>query len=173
MAKGLPRSLANAKAGTEQTPRRVRYTAKNLALTITGGASTAVGAGTVVLGGLPQGNILLLGGVGYLQFSSAAAAVATDWEGDFAIGTTADANSTLAAGDVDIIASTEIGAATSKVSPLIRCTRTTAAVIDNTANDLELNLNVLTDDNDVTDVTAAAFLVNGYLDLVYIVLGDD
>lgn len=171
--KGLPRSLARAKAGNEMTPRRVRYVAKDLALTVTGGASTAAGSGTVVLGGLPEGNIFFLGGLGYFQFSSTSDEVQADWQGDFGIGTTPDANATLATTDVNIIGATEIAAATAKVSPMLKVSNVTHALIDNTENDLELNINLLTDDDDVTDSEEAVFLVNGYLDLVYIVLGDD
>lgn len=171
--KGLPRSLAHAKPGNELVPRRVTYPVRDLAITVTGGASTAVGAGTAVLGGLPEGQVLILGAFCSLQFSSDSDEVAADWQGNFAIGSTADDNSTLDGTDVNVIGSTAIGAATAKLSPVVAAVKGGVVLLDNTADDLELNLNMTTADDDVTDSEEAVFTANGYVDVVYIVLGDD
>jgi hypothetical protein len=173
MAKGLPRSLANAKPGNEISPRRIRYVANSLVVSVTGGAATAKGFGTTVLGGLPEGNILVLGGIAYLKLSSTDDDVIATFGADLSIGTTATADATLDGTDVNILAETSMGTASGKATALVRNTIAALAMIDNTAADLELNLNVITDDNSVTDSLVGTFLCDGYVDLVYIVLGDD
>jgi hypothetical protein len=170
--KGLPRSLAHAKAGTEVAPKRVTYNIKNLTVNVTGGASTALGFGSAVLGGLPEGNILVLGGIAYVQLTSTDADVIATFGANIGIGTTPVSDATLTNGDVDVVSDTDMGTASAKATALVR-KAATASLIDNTANDLELNLNVLTDDNSVTDSLVGTFLANGVLELVYIVLGDD
>lgn len=180
MAKGLPRSLAHAVPGTELAPRRIRYTAKNLALTVVS-ITTGAGSGTVVLGDFPEGNILLLGGAAYLRFSTADADITSaTWNGDYAIGTTPDANVTIDTTDLDIIndgagspAAVAVGPAASKISPVTRGILNTTKLFDNTDGSLELNLNFLVDAGDIGDGATASFTVDGYVDLVYIVLGDD
>lgn len=177
MAKGLPRSLAHAVPGTEVFVKRYRYLVKNLTVTVTAGASTAKGFGTAVLGTFPQGNILLLGGVSYLQFRTADADAIAAWEGEYAIGTAATADATLTGTDGNIIALADIAAATAKLSPVTRgvcpADATQIEIYDNTASTINLNLNMTTDDDSITDSLVADFTVNGYVDLVYIVLGDD
>lgn len=171
--KGLPRSLAHAKPGTEVAPRRVRYEARDLIVNVTGGASTAKGFGTTVLGGLPEGNILVLGGIAYFALSSSDADVIATFGANIAIGTTPTADAVYDASDADIVSDTDMGTASSKATAIVRKAVAALAMIDNTANDLELNFNVITDDNSVTDAAVGTFLANGYLELVYIVLGDD
>jgi hypothetical protein len=179
MGKGLPYSTKRAEAGAEPAVRRVTYPVKDISLTVTAGASTNKGFGTAVLGYLPEGNILLLGGVSYLQFTTSSANAIAAWEGEYSVGTTATADATLTGGtDDNLIAVADIAAATAKASPVIRGasgtgSSNTVRLLDNTAGDLELNLNMTTDDDSVTDSLTAAFTVNGYVDLVYIVLGDD
>ena len=111
----------------------------------------------------------------YLQFrgSGSDANLAADWEGDFSIGTTPTADATLTGTDVDIVASSPIAAATAEVSPRTRGVNATQAMFDNTDGSLELNLNLITDDNDVTDSQVVNMTVNGELHIAYIVLGDD
>lgn len=173
MAKGLPRSIAHAKAGTEPSPRRVRYDVKNLALSISS-VTTADGSGTVVVGDFPEGNILYLGGIAYLRFSTTDADITSAvWEGDYSIGTTATADTTLDGTDVNLIASSAVGPAVSKISPVTRGAGATLAMFDNTDGSLEVNLNAKVDAAHIGDGATGSFTVDGYVELVYIVLGDD
>lgn len=172
--KGYLRGLARGRPQLQALRRqRVKLTAK--AIQIDG--ATGVGYGSAVIGDLPEGNILLLGAVAYLQFTKAASAsgITATFDGDFSIGTTATADATLSTTDANIIASTALGAATAGVSPVVRGVSAVPAVstvLDNTDGSLELNLNLIIDDaatsGDDQDLT-----VTGYADLVYAVLGDD
>lgn len=173
MAKGLPYSNKRGNPTAVPQVRRVSYPVKNLEITVTAGASTALGFGTAVLGDLPEGNILFLGGISYLQFFTADTDASATWDGDYSIGTTATADTTLNSTDADLIVSSPIGAATARLSPVARGEGSTVNMFNNTDGSLELNLNVITDDNAITDSLAATFTVNGYVELVYIVLGDD
>lgn len=173
MAKGLPRSLSRAPAAADPVVKKVTYPVNNLSVTVAAGVA-AVGFGTSVIAGLPQGNILLLGAVCYMRFSTSDADIIATFDGDFAIGTTPTADVDVAdAGEANIIASTALGAATAKVSPTLRATNVTTAVLDNTDGSMELNLNLLIDDASITDSQSAVFLANGVVYLVYAVLGDD
>jgi len=174
MGKGLPRSMSRGAPQRQEVIKQV-FVIEDLALEVTGGASTAAGFGTAVLGDLPEGNILLLGAVSYLQFSGsgADAALAADWEGDYSIGSTATADATLSTTDADIIPSTALAAATAEVSPRTRGAGATQSIIDNTDGSAEININLITDDNDVTDSTAVDLTVSGELHIAYIILGDD
>lgn len=167
--KGLKRTLKNQLGDILQN---VTIPVRNVALAVADGAP---GFGTVVLAGLPQGNILFLGAVGYLQFFSASATITATFDGDYSIGTVATVDTDLAdANEADIIPSTSMGAATAKLSPVVRGVSTDALgglIIDNTDGSLELNLNVLIDDAAISG--AAAFIVNGTVSLAYLVMGDD
>lgn len=166
--KGLPRSLAHANLGMSRN-----IPVRNLAIRTTG--ASGVGYGTAVITDLPEGNILFLGAVAYLQFTKLDAGTTATFDGDFAIGTAPTADATLSGSEVDIIPSTALGAATAGVSPMVRATHTAAVagtVYDNTDGSLELNLNLLIDDAAVS-ADDQDFTVNGVVSLVYIVVGDD
>lgn len=168
--KGLPRSTSRAKqASTPVVTRRIQI--RNLQVTVAG--TTGVGFGSVAIEGLPQGNILFLGAVAYAQFSKNGDADVQDaFDGDFSVGTVPTVDVDLAdSGEADIIASTPLGAATAGLSPALRATNATQSILDNTDGTLELNLNLLIDDANISG--SATFLVNGSLNLAYIVLGDD
>lgn len=170
MAKGLPRSMSRGAAVRQEIIKQV-VKVKNVTVTVAG--ATGVGFGTAVIGDLPKGNILLLGAVAYMQFTGPTSAnVADDWEGDFSIGSAATADATLDGAEVDIIPSTAIAAATAEASPRTRATNATQAMLNNTDNALELNLNLIVDDADI-GADDLAFTANGELHLAYIVLGDD
>lgn len=175
MPKGLPYSNRRGDPAASQNVRIVTYPVNALEVTVTAGASTAKGFGTVVLGDFPEGNILFMGGISYLQFSTTDTDAITTWDGDYSLGTTATADTTLDSTDVNLIASSPIGAATARVSPVARGASAADAseVFDNTDGSLEINLNVITDDDSITDSLAATFTVNGYVKLVFAVLGDD
>lgn len=174
MTKGLQRTLArgagSSSAASGVTKKTIRVNA--VALSIDG--ATGVGFGTAVIGDFPQGNILFFGAAAYLQFTkgSAATGIQATFDGDYSIGTTATADATLTGTDVNIVASSALGAATDGVSPVARGVGSTQAMLDNTDGSLELNLNMLVDDANISaddqPVTAT-----GYVTLAYVVLGDD
>jgi hypothetical protein len=169
MTKGLHRSLSRGK-GTKQSVQKGIIPVKDLAISIAG--TTGVGYGSAVIGELPQGNILVLGAVAYLQFFSASANVTATYDGDYAIGTTPTADATVTGTDADIIPLTALGAATAKLSPVVRGASTGAgAMFDNTDDSLELNLNLLIDDAATSGT--APMTANGHVIISYIVLGDD
>lgn len=171
MSKGLPRSLGRANPLMAAVLKQ-RIDVSDVAIAVTDGAP---GFGTVVIGDLPQGNILFLGAVAYLQFSTADADVTATFDGDFAIGTVATANGNVSdSGEADIIPSSALGAATAKLSPRVRAVSTDAlggGFMDNTDGSLEVNLNLLIDDAAISG--DASFTANGVVWLVYSVLGDD
>lgn len=163
--KGLPRSLAKANLGISRN-----IPVRNLAIRTTG--LSGVGFGTSVIADLPEGNILLLGAVAYLQFTKLDAGTTTTFDGDYSIGSAATADVTLSGAEVDIIGSTALGAATAGLSPIVRGANATQVILDNTDGSLELNLNLLIDDAAVS-ANDQDFTVSGVVTLAYIVLGDD
>jgi hypothetical protein len=173
MGKGLPRSMSRGEPLRQEIIKQT-VTVRDATLSIDG--ASGVGFGSVVIGDFPEGNILVLGAVAYMQFTGpTAATLADDWEGDFAIGSTPASDATATATDINVITSTPIAAATAEVSPRTRGTSTATDldhVLDNTDGSLELNLTLLVDDADIS-ADGLDFTVNGELQLVYIVLLDD
>lgn len=169
--KGLLRSLSRAKQSAAPV---VKKTIPLLDFPIVVAGATGIGFGSAVVMNLPEGNILLLGLVLNATFSKSAGAtgVQAAFDGDFGLGTTPASDATITAGDVDLVASTALGAATSGVSPVQRGTNATQVIINNTAADLEVNLNLLIDDANI-NADAQTILVNGDLVIAYIVLSDD
>ncbi len=171
--KGLPRSLSRGDP-TRQEIIKQTFVVRNGALVVAG--ASGVGFGTLVIGDLPEGNILMLGAVSYLQFDGPISANVDDaWEGQYAIGTVPNANTTLTAGDEDLIQDTDLAAATVEVGVRTRGVHLpadTGEIHDNTDGSLELNLNLLVDDAHIgaDDLT---FTVNGEFTLLYSVLMDD
>lgn len=175
--KGLQRSL-NRGPQPQQDLQNIHVPISG-SLDITGVAAT-VDAGSFVIGGLPQGNILIMGAVAYVEVDGGVDAHIVDtWDGDYGIGSIPNADVDLAdAGDDDIIPSTALLAGgADKLSPRARATSTEAveqgAILDNTDGSLELNFNLLIDDNVITDTEVGTFAVTGDLFLAYVVLGDD
>ena len=169
MAKGLPKSLKQAKRTNS-----VRHIRINKTMTVSA-VSTAVGFGTTVIGDFLEGNISFLGAVAYVQISGsgADANLAGNWEGDFSIGTAPTADVTLNGSEVDIIASTSLPAATNEIGVRTRAVNATPAIFDNTDNSLEINLNVLVDAANIVDDSSVTLTVVGDLFINYVVLGDD
>ena len=177
MSKGLQRSLGRGPV-TKQDVQNLHYAISG-SLDITGVAAT-VDAGTFVIGGLPQGNILLLGAVSYVAVDAGTdAEVIDNWAGDYGIGSIPNADVDLAdAGDDNFIPSTALLAGgADKLSPRARATSTVGTeqgvILDNTDGSLELNFNLLIDDNVIDDAGVGTFLVTGDLFLALVVLGDD
>ena len=168
MGKGLPRSL---KARSRQIGLQDRVVPIDQVITVDG--LTGIGFGSIRLEGLPEGNILLLGAVVSVQFSGsgADANLVDTWDGDFGIGSTPADDATITGTDVNIIASTALGAATAEVSPLTRVENITAAMIDNKAGTGSVNLSLLVDDANI-DADGVLITALGQLHLAYIMLGD-
>jgi len=174
MTKGLERSLSRGSALTQHTMKQT-FTLDALAITVDGAAG--IGFGTVVLGGLPEGNLLFLGATGYISVAGpgSSANLVDTWNGDFGVGTTPADDATITAGDIDIVGSTALGPAVAEVSPRTRGTSVnadTGEVHDNTDGSLELNLNVLVDDADI-DADGIAMTATGEVQLLFSMLGDD
>lgn len=172
MGKGLPRSTRRAAPG-EAALVRLRYKLDALAVSVDG--ATGVGWGTSVLGDLPEGNLYIAAAVAYVQITEAAAGITATFDGDFGIGTTPATDATITGGDVNIIPSTALGAATASVSPVVRGVSSGGAmgtILDNTDGSLELNFNLLIDDAAIS-ADDSAVTVTGYVDVLLAVLGDD
>lgn len=172
MGKGLPRSMKAGASPMRQTVIRQHYKVEDLAISVDG--ATGVGFGSAVLGDFPEGNILFLGAVAYMQFSGggADAGLVDTFDGDYGIGTTPASDATITGADVDIIASAALGAATAEVSPRARGSNATQAIFDNTDGSLELNLNLLIDDANIS-ADDVAITANGDLVILYAVMMDD
>jgi hypothetical protein len=171
MGKGLPYSIGRGPAANAPIKKKT-IALRDLAINVSA-TSTAVGWGTAVISDFEQGNILFLGAVANLQFTTADTDASATWDGDYSIGTTPTADNTLSSTDANIVGSTAIGAATARVSPVARGTGSTLAIFDNTDGSLEINLNMLIDAANITDDTTVNLTVDGELYIAYIVLGDD
>lgn len=173
MPKGLPRSLSRGRA--LKKPIINQTIRVNTLVTVTA-AATGVGFGNVALAAFPEGNVLFLGAVANLRFSALGAnatnAIAA-FNGDYAIGSGADADGTLSGTEVNLVTSTALGPAVARVTPFARGTGATQAVLNNTARTLNMNLNVLVNAADITDATSVTLTVEGTLDIAYVMLGDD
>ena len=172
MGKGLPRSMSRGAPQRQEIVRQVVKINHAVAVTATG---AAVGFGASVIGDLPEGNILFLGAVGYLQLSGSGSDANLDatWDGDFSVGTAPTVDVILSGADADIIASTALGAATAEVSPRVRAVNATQAMFDNTDGSLELNLSVLIDAANIVDGATVNLTARGTLQLAYVVMLDD
>lgn len=169
--KGLQRSMARGpRADQPVVKRRIPF---DKSLSFTGITDTVVHQ-QAVIGGLPAGNLLLLGAVAYLTLQGPTSANLTnDFEGDYSVGSAPNADTSLSGTDVDIVGSQAIAAATAELSPTVRGVNATQAILDNTDGAMELNLNVLLDANEVTNAQVVAIRARGVLEIAYIVLGDD
>lgn len=170
--KGLPRSLSRGNAHL-QTVSKIKVAVDHTVTVSATGA--AIGFGSVVLSGLPEGQLKMTAAACKLDFSgSGADANLTDtWSGDFGIGTTAADDATITGTDVDVIASTALGPAVAEVAPTANAINGSSAVFDNTEADLELNLNVLVDAADITDDESVDLTVTGVVEFIFVTLLDD
>ena len=171
MGKGLPRSHSGVPK-SHTVNKQIDVNGKVISVAGTAG----VGFGSVVIEGLPEGNILLQGIACSLSFagSGADANLIDTWAGDFAIGTTPVDDGTATVGDIDLVALQAIGPATAEVVAPVRGVSTQtehALILDNTAGTLEINLNLLIDDASISGTVPIT--VGGFVSLSYIVLGDD
>lgn len=173
MSKGLSRSLGRGNPLIAKIMKQT-FVAKDLVLDMDG--ASGVGFATVVLGDFPEGNILLLGAVSYLSVraSGSEAGLLAAWEGDVGVGTTPMSDATISAGDEDIIAS-HSHIAVAEIGPRTRGTSLaadTGEIHDNTDGSLEINVNVLIDDDDISADDIEMF-VDGEVTISFVMMGDD
>lgn len=165
--KGLPRSLKSADKSGAIVAALVL---NNVAISVADGAP---GFGSVAIGQLPQGEILLLGAFAEFVFTSASGTITNTWTGSYSVGTVGTADGDLVdLNEATIIQATTISAATLKVSPETRGTNAIAnsgLIISNQSNNTQLFLSLLVDDAGISG--AAAFTVLGKLKLSYVNLG--
>jgi hypothetical protein len=174
MSKGLPRSRSRGLPTLNPIIKKT-FVAKGLPLVIDG--ATGVGFGSCVLGGFPEGNLLVLGMVGYLAVTTEeTVGIVDDWEGDFGIGTTPADDATISGADVDLIASAALDAGASDKDierfRIASAVALTGTIFDNTAGDLEMNFNMLVDDDDIS-ADGIDFVVDGEVTILFSVLSDD
>lgn len=173
MSKGLARSLKRAPPVVAPIIKQ-RIPVRAVAIAAVG--ATGVGFGFATGFALPQGNILFLGAVSYLRFSKNGDVDIQDaFDGDYSIGTVGTVDVDVAdADEATIIPSTPLGAATAGLSPVVRGASTDAlggGIIDNTDSSKTLIINLLIDDANISGT--ASMLVEGYIDISMVVLGDD
>jgi len=146
---------------------------RNVPIAITD-PGAAIAWGTAVIGDFPEGNIKYQGCVGYVTLDeNGDAGISDTFNSDFAVGTAPTADATLAGAEVDLIAETAIAAATAGVTPRTRATGAAEDGIyfDNTDGSLEINLQVLIDDADIS--ASGNILADVDLTISYIVMDDD
>jgi hypothetical protein len=138
-------------------------------------AGAGVGFGFAILdaAGLPPGDFVVLGGVAWLRFEEfpLSANIIDAWNGDFSLGTSGTADVTLSGNEVNILASTPIGPATTGVIARARYAIPAVAASVNNNTPGGLNLNLLIDAADITDATSPIVLVTGMIALALAPLG--
>lgn len=171
MTKGLPRSLSRGKALREAVTKIQIPINHVVTVTATG---AAIGFGSTVLGGLPEAYLKIMAVAIKVQFTGPTTAdLADTFDGDFSVGTTPASDATLTGGDVDLISSTALGAATAEVSPVLTVADGVDLVLDNTENDLEINLNLLIDAANITDDAEVDITARGVIEIVLVTMLDD
>jgi len=173
MGKGLPYSHKRG-PHVEQGITKLRIEVDDVV--VVSATAAAIGWGTGVLQGLPEGNLMFLGAIANVNFagSGADANLVDTWSGDFGVGTTPADDATITAADVDLIPSTAIGAATAEVIATVRAESTANGVFfNNTDGSLEVNFNLLIDAADITDDESVNITVKGVVTLSMVVIEDD
>lgn len=166
--KGMKRTLGRNPVQQAVAKQVIKF--KDVPISVAG--TTGVGFGSAVIGDFPAGNILFLGAAAYATFTTADADVQATFDGDYSIGTVPTADTDVSdSGEADITPSAALGAATAGVSPRVRSANATPAMFDNTDGSLEINLNLLIDDANISGT--GSFTATGELYILYSVLGDD
>jgi hypothetical protein len=162
MAKGLPRSLGKSKA---QGFQNAKTSLTDIPLSVSA-VGAGVGFGSLSLDdlALPEGDVIVLGIVANLSFTSEDANIAATWSGDFSIGTKATIDADLVDDDeANLLPSTAIGPAVADVIASARY----AAVPVEAAQILELDapeplkINMLVDAANITDASTGVISVSG------------
>lgn len=166
MTKGLKRTLKRASSSDLSLIKTIPLT--NLSFLVDG--ASGVGFGSVVVDGLPKGNLSILSVFTNVNFTTSSSGVTSTFDGDFSIGTAPATSASLSGTVSNLIASTALGAATAKVSPTKRVVNATPLIVDNTDSSLEVNLSLLIDDANIS-ADDVVFLANGTVSFVIANLG--
>lgn len=169
--KGLPRSRSRGPALASLLIKRSIKFRKTVAMTDAGAAGAW---GTVVLEGIPQGNMVLLGAMLYATLTKGDANIIDAFTGNISLGSAATADATLSGSEVDLIPSTAVATGVAGVSANNRAASTATQnglVVDATAGTTKFNLNVIVPD--ASSTANSSFTVEGTLYVAYILLGDD
>lgn len=160
----------------------VRQTVLTLTSTpvVTGNTSGA-SFGSQKLYDFPEGRVLILGVTAYfssITFNTAAGAtgdIAGGGSGDYSLGSTATADATLSSTDVDLLPSTAMldpfvsGVGRSNVGSALAA----AAQFDGTTTAVDMYLNAIIDDADVSDGAASdSVYFTGTITFTWMLLGD-
>lgn len=176
MAKGYIRGRARSQASLDPNGfKRIRTTITNLSVTVTTITTSAGFAGIPLV--LPEGYVAIACAGGLLSYSTASTNVTNATFGsNLSIGTAADAAGTtsLAGALGSVAASTAAPAAVAKVVTNAKVFGGMAAQVnvDNHSANTTLFLNINVAAADMSDGTTAAFVFNGYIDVICAVLGD-
>lgn len=131
--------------------------------------------GGVVIGKLPEGNLLFLGAVAYATVDATGQAnVTNNWAGDFTIGTIGYGES----GEYDSIVDNTVltAGASDKITPRTRGAvnaNDQMRILDNTDGNLDLYFNMLVSNGYITPTETGTFTIDGVLYAAYVTLGDD
>src|SRR3982751_1545972 len=170
--KGMPRSMSRGNPSQSPITRiRIPVQARQFNMTDPG---AAVGWGTFPAGGLPEGNVIILGVMAYLKFTSVSGGLTATFTPTVALGTAATAASALTGAEVNLAAATALSAAVGGATPVGRVANTateSGLTVDNTDRTLNVNVNVTVPDAAIS--AAAVMQADGFVDVVCIVLGDD
>lgn len=172
MPKGLIRSMSRGSRQLDDIIKQV-LRVRNLAINVDG--LTGIGFGSATLGGLPEGNILYLGGVAYVTISTTAGGIITTFTGAYSLGTTATTDAVLSGTEINLVPQTTLAAATAGVSPRTRGSSgatESGVILNNTTNTLRTFLNLLIDDASIS-ANAQACTINADVFLSYTLLGDN
>ena len=171
---GLPRSLKRGGHLVKQNVTRTKIVIEDLDMNLPA-AGSAKAIGSAVIGDFPEGNILLLGAAAYLAFQKRGGDpdIVDTWEGDYAVGSVPNADTTISGAEEDIIPEKSIGPGVAGIIGRTRGVNAARVMLDNTDGSLEINLNVLIDGVSVVDDGTANITIDGEIELVYIVVGDD
>lgn len=169
MTKGLPRSL---RRGSQQQQIVTKLTIPLRGVLVNVSAVGAnIGWGTAVIGDFPNSHIKMMAAAASLRFSGPGTPNLEDnWTGTFSIGTDPTADATLNGSEVNIIASTNISAATGEVSPVVTAVNGVDAVFNNANGALEVNLNMTIAAASISDDQTVPIRVDGVVEITYITM---
>lgn len=153
MSKGLPRSkkgltstqntviiplagsrIIPAQPLTGTTPAQISGQTAGVAGSLISVAVGAPGFGSVLIQGLPKGNVQIEEVLANLQFICTDANLTQTFTGNFSIGTAAATSNVLAGNNVNVVPSTAISAATAGVSPLTLATPAALSLVLNNSD---------------------------------------
>ena len=172
MSKGLPLSMSRGNPIRQEIIKDV-ITVRDGSFNIIGEKGNISSSASLIISGLPKGNILFLGSVAYFSFAGSGSDpnLKADWGGAYEIVIFSPADSKQL--DFTISPETQLGPASSQVSARTFIKNASQEIIDNSSGLLEIGLVVNTEPGAVTAGKEAKFTVNGNLHMAYIVFGID